>query len=362
MGLSAAATATMLAMTQALATDVASVPLLWALPLAIYLLTFVVAFSAPSRLPMRAISWAAAAGVLGIVACQWVDSSLDPRMALPLYLGTLLAIGLLCHGRLVHHRPAGGDLTFFYLWIAAGGALGSVACGLLAPMVFRSVAEFPLALALACLARPGARGKWGDVGLALALAAVMLLMHATVGGPPAERTFASAEVLIPCVGCALLAMRPLAFAMGIGVLGAGAMAWSPIGGRALCTVRTFYGVLRVQDEPGPRFTPGGGPHTGQEVSFTMHRLYHGTTMHGVQVTREAERHLPTAYYHPSGPIGRVFDGLRKSPQAAGLAEVAVVGLGVGSPRPTRSPEITSHSSKSILRSSGSRATQRSSPS
>ncbi len=277
-GLAAAASATMLATTQALTTDIASVPMLWALTLATYLATFVLAFGWPERLPIRVISWTAAAGVICVLATKWKsEGALDPRVALPLHLGTLFAIGLLCHGRLVLTRPASQELTSFYLCVAGGGTLGSVACGVLAPAIFLRVEEFPIALAIA----------------------------------------------------SLLALRPLGFALGIGALSAGSVLWSSGTGGDLWAARTFYGSLRVRDEPGPAFVPTGGPHAGQEIRFAMHRLYHGTTLHGVQVTREAERRLPTAYYHPSGPIGRVFEGLRAGPQAAGLAEVAVVGLGVG---------------------------------
>jgi hypothetical protein len=162
------------------------------------------------------------------------------------------------------------------------------------------------------------------------LGAVVLFLHVAAGVPAAERTFWSGEVLVPTLACALLANRPMAFAAGVGVLFAGAMAWSSTGGRDLLTTRTFFGVLRVCDEPGLRFTPTSGPHAGQEISFAMRRLYHGTTMHGVQVMRANERHLSTAYYHPSGPIGRVFAGLRDSPQHGDLLDVGIVGLGVGS--------------------------------
>jgi spermidine synthase len=96
-------------------------------------------------------------------------------------------------------------------------------------------------------------------------------------------------------------------------------------------VRTFFGVLRVRDAWGPEFLPQSGPHKGQKVRLPMRELYHGTTLHGAQVTRPSQRRLPTTYYHPSGPIGRVFAALRAAPERAPLlANVGIVGLGVGS--------------------------------
>jgi len=70
-------------------------------------------------------------------------------------------------------------------------------------------------------------------------------------------------------------------------------------------------------------------HAGQQMTLPMHELHHGTTLHGLQVTRPSERRLPTSYYHPSGPIGRLFAGLRADREHRPLDEVAVVGLGVG---------------------------------
>jgi hypothetical protein len=126
--LAALPSAVMLGTTQALTTDVASVPLLWVLPLGAYLVSFVVAFARPPS--SRLASASVVALVAAVAACQWWAAQPDPRVAVPVYLAALLAIGLLCHGRLVRLRPAAGDLTAFYLCIAAGGAAGSQLCAL----------------------------------------------------------------------------------------------------------------------------------------------------------------------------------------------------------------------------------------
>jgi hypothetical protein len=273
LALAAIPSAAMLATTQALTTDVASVPLLWIAPLVVYLGTFIVAFGM-ARPPVRWAAMAVAGLVPSVTACQWLIAQPDPHVALPLYLFTLGAIALLCHGRLVQLRPATGGPTEFYLFVAGGGALGAVFCGLVAPLLFRSVVEYPIVLVLACLAIPAARGV--PIGLAPALAAVLLAALAAPGA-----------------------------------------------GHRLFTARSFFGVLRVEDAAGPVFKPSTGPHAGREMRLPLHELFHGTTLHGAQVARPAEARLPTSYYHPSGPIGRVFEGLPHR-------EVGVVGLGVGS--------------------------------
>jgi SAM-dependent methyltransferase len=330
--------AAMLGTTQALTTDVASVPLLWVIPLAVYLLSFVVAFRRPDRLPIRIISWATAALVLGVAAMQWLASRPPVPLALALYMLMLFAVGLLCHGRLAQERPAPAALTGFYLAIAAGGALGSVFCGLIAPVVFRSVAELPIALALACLWRlpdpfgPTRRWLAGllDAGLVVALAILVVLVHAVF--LPTTSQFARsahAEVAIVCLACAALAVRRRAFAGGVALVLVLSAALGPMSGFDMVVRRSFFGVLRVKNAPGLPFSTDEGPNARQ-MQFPMHELYHGTTMHGIQLwTGDQAQLMPTAYFHPNGPLGRLVAALRGRPGRPQLGEVAVVGLGTG---------------------------------
>jgi hypothetical protein len=293
-GLAALPSAAMLSTTQVLATDIASVPLLWVVTLAIYLLTLIVAFAVPGRRISRVAGWASIALSLAIAASQWVAPRPDPAWALPLYLAALLAIGTLCHGRLAERRPAAGAVTDFYLWMAAGSAAGSIACGFIAPLVFRSIAEYPVVLALACL-----------VGCTTA----------TRGGPDADRWRSLARHLA----------WPAAVALSYSIIAIRNVRASD----DRLEARTFFGVLRVRDTWGPAFIPQGGPRRGQQVRLPLRELYHGTTLHGAQVTRAAQARLPTTYYHPSGPVGRVFAALRAGEREALLAHVGIIGLGVG---------------------------------
>jgi hypothetical protein len=302
LGLSAVPAAVMLGTTQAIATDVASIPLLWVIPLALYLASFVVAFALPGRALLRTAAVAVTVLVPAIVAAQWTSVRPDPHITVPLYLATLFAVGVLCHARLAAQRPPSTDLTLFYLFVAAGGAVGGLLCGLVAPLVFRSIAEFPLALVAACLALP----PWHP--------------SSRSDGKRPMRTLRGFGTFWPALFGAIVAALFLAAAKA-----------SPLAGHDLFAVRTFYGVLRVKDEPGLPFVRQTGPQAGKEVRLPMHELYHGTTLHGVQMSRPGQPHLPTTYYHPSGPIGRLFASLRASAErSALLTEVGIVGLGVGS--------------------------------
>jgi SAM-dependent methyltransferase len=319
-----------LAVTQAITTDVAAVPLLWTLPLALYLLTFVLAFAArgqralPVALPVALpiASWAVAALSLAVAASQWVSFRPSPQVALPLHLTTLFAVGMLCHGRLAASRPDPRALTDYYLCIAAGGALGSLFCGLLAPLLFRSVAEYPLALVLACLARPhpGAdrsTGRIADLVLPLGVAGAMVIAHVAIGGAPGERSFSQlrAEALVGCLTCALLAFRPVAFAAGVALVFAAIQLGGPSASHDLAALRTFFGVLRVKDLPGP-----------PPRRLPMHQLFNGTTLHGLQVRTSGLDRQASSYFHPSGPIGHLFRAVRATPRGR---EIGVVGLGAG---------------------------------
>jgi spermidine synthase len=326
-----------LAVTQTITTDVAAVPLLWALPLAIYLLTFVLAFAGKGWPPQRWAAWAVAGASLAVVASQWVALRPMPRLGLPLHLAALMAVGLLCHGRLAAARPAPDALTDYYLSIALGGALGSLFCGLLAPMSFSSIAEYPIALVLACLARPDpATRRPGaprprrrlDALLAVGVLAVVIIVHAALGSPAGERSGSDLriEALLCCLACALIAFRPLAFAAGVAVLFIAVGMVGPAAGQDLEIERTFFGVLRVKDVLGPSFVPRQGARAGQTVRLPMRILRHGTMLHGLQVMSPGLDHQATTYFHASGPIGHLFAALPPTPSGR---EVGVVGLGVG---------------------------------
>ena len=333
--------ALLLGVTQHLATDVISAPLLWIIPLAVYLVTLIGAFS--SRGLGNARRWGAVSAVAALVVLTLSLAELRYPIA-PIALAHLAAFGALawlCHARLADSRPGPRHLTQYYLCISLGGALGAVAVALIAPIMFSSILEYPLAIALALLLRPqcveadrlpastGARWAWraGAAMLSVAgywsLSAFDAVAHtsALMSSAPLSwlQSFAGdsesaqhairAAFAIPAAALLLTRRTSLLFAGLAGGLLLGASV-ARTGGDVLHRERTFFGVHQVTSLQNGDF----------------HALTHGTTTHGIQAVRGKLRALPTAYYHPSGPIGDVIFAL--SPDGR-FRDVAVVGLGAG---------------------------------
>ena len=321
----------LLAVTQYLSTDLAVFPLLWVLPLAIYLTTFILAFSRRAWLPPAWSSAGLAMAAVGVVASFWVFVRPYPWVLFVLHPLTLFFIGMVCHGRLAALRPAPGRLTEYYLWIAVGGALGGAFNALAAPLLFRSIAEYPIVLLAACLLRPGAlrRPRVLDLALPAALVLVAKGMPLLVSRAGIESTggVLALQVGIPCALAALLMSRPLRFALGIGALLVVAWAQTRVSGEVIYAKRDFFGVHKVVRTGGPVFE--GVDTQGRPTSFdvSFHVLFHGTTRHGAQALDARLRGKPTSYYHPTGPAGRVFSAFEGTDR---FNRIAVIGLGAGS--------------------------------
>ncbi len=143
----------LLAVTSYIATDVASVPLLWVGPLSIYLMTFVVAFS-PSAVRARALARRFMPLAVIVITVTLIAQMNQPlSYVIPVHLGAFAIVALFCHGELAQDRPSPARLTEFFLWIALGGMLGGLFNALVAPVLFVGVAEYPLVLALTCALR-----------------------------------------------------------------------------------------------------------------------------------------------------------------------------------------------------------------
>jgi hypothetical protein len=311
----------LLGVTTYLSTDVAAVPLLWVVPLALYLLTFVMAFSKRDILPL---SWLGRAMRMVVVTLVVVICLGAVQVVfIPLHLLMLLLAALVCHRALASRRPSVRHLTEYYLAISVGGVLGGIFNALVAPLVFDRVVEYPLAIALACLALPGVAAGAGprvrharilDFALPAALGAIVYAARLGIGDPDAPNGSPGdlkLKVLYGLAGaaCFTFAERPLRFALGIAcVLATGTLMSH---GQVLYQERNFFGTVRVVSvEPGP-----------------YHQLIHGSTLHGQQSLEPGRGREPLTYYHRTGPIGDVFDVLGRR---AGRLHVAVVGLGTGS--------------------------------
>jgi spermidine synthase len=313
--LAAAPSSLMLGATTYISNDVASVPLLWVMPLALYLLTFILAFQErPWISGERALLWQAAfvATAAGLLCINQTSMAAD----LIAYLGAFFFSALVCHQALVASRPHARDLTEFYLCMSLGGVLGGVFNALVAPVVFRGVYEFPLVLTLACLARP-----WGEGAITRrqrALAAAGIAAAIALALMPNTSTLVLLPVFLAIAGglaAGFVSARGLLFTTVIGALCLQAIAIAPDKRDTLLVKRSFFGVNRVTAD------------SEAALGGTLHVLFHGTTIHGAQPLADKYHCLPTTYYAPSTPIGQTFAQVLR---AKSRTTIAVVGLGTGS--------------------------------
>lgn len=325
---------TMLGTTQFLTTDIAAIPLLWVIPLALYLITMMIAFSRRLRVPTGWSSVLLAVLALGIAVFGGFHGKLT-WFRIPLHLVTLLAVGFLCHGRLADERPPTDRLTSYYLLIALGGVLGGAFNALLAPLLFTGIAEYPIAIVLACFLRPGSRadaagrGIWreGVSGVAWALGLVIVIAALSWVLFELGNRVAPEEIRLGVPALLWLAFmgRRVRFALGVAViLIAG---WSKTWGyRDLHRERTFFGVHVVRSYYGPPIETVSPDGRRQLVEVQFHLLVNGRTRHGTQAVAPNLAVIPTTYFHPTGPIGQVFESLDLSDRTD---RVAILGLGAG---------------------------------
>ncbi|HEY5411124.1 MAG TPA: fused MFS/spermidine synthase [Caulobacteraceae bacterium] len=309
--LAAAPSSLLLGVTAHITADVASVPFLWVPPLALYLLTFVIAFQARPLMPSRV---ALILQALATPVCLWLVSvrTHDWLPLLLAHLSAFLFTALICHQALAERRPGPARLTEFYLCLALGGVIGGAFNAFLAPVVFNDVWEYPAVLALAGLARTPTR--WPPYAATLAL---------LLGGLGAEVFLVSPDVQLPALAetglvlaagaCAfLLRGRPAAFAML-----AGGLAITGVVEHRRYDVteshRSFFGVVQLGQVNVPELGP---------VRF----MVHGSTVHGAEALDPALRCRPLTYYAPGGPMGQAFASVQSRKPAASFG---LVGLGVG---------------------------------
>ena len=328
-----------------LTTDVAPVPLLWVVPLALYLVSFIVVFA---RWPDRAqlLMGRIVPMLLLTLTVSLLIGATEPLVGVAaLHLTAFTAVCLLCHGELAHLKPAPERLTGFYLAMSVGGVLGGSFNALLAPVLFADLGmvEYPLALCLAALVRPTRYGlerlrldRRDTIRVPLFIAFVVAILatapQLTKDDRLAELTWRvlkklsrtdlvlqdvrpTADMLarlvkygLPAAVAFALVANPLRFALLLSLLFVVGRFDPGTDGPTLSVSRNFFGALRVSRSP----------------DGTLTRLHHGTTLHGQQRTGESPPQ-PLMYYHRRGPVGRLVEKL--PPER--LQRVAAVGLGCG---------------------------------
>ncbi len=280
LGLPACASVLLLASTNKMCQDVAVIPFLWVLPLGLYLLSFIICFDSPKWYRRGAFNWALLPALAGVCVALFKGADLPLLAQIGIYCVTLFVCCMVCHGELYRLKPHPRHLTGYYLMIAAGGALGGVLVGLVAPLVFNSHAEL----------------HWGLMAFALLLTLVYAREKIAVH---------LAGESVPIWKLALVGLIALGVTLTIQVRYAAR--------HLVSGTRGFYGVLRVFE-----YNP-------ELPEAHVYLLHCGEITHGVQFADPVQAAWPTAYYHDQSGVGLA---LRHLPRERDR-RIGVVGLGVG---------------------------------
>ena len=305
--------------TSYITTEIAPTPLLWTIPLALYLVTFILAFGRRNLLPERLASHALG-GLALLLTLVLAANATEPTTAIVLlHLCFFFVAALVCHSRLAGDSPDATRLADFYLCVAIGGMFGGLFNALIAPIIFDTLIEYPLVIVLACLIRPrdttedSSRDRLLDfilpVGAGLLTIGLVFLVNqydvSTVVG--VAIIFGIPLVIINHH----FRSRPVRFALALGAVLLGSVVYTETQNRTLHDERNFYGTLSVRLDP----------------SGATRILIHGNTIHGRQFVNPSLQREPLSYFHREGPLGQIFDAFDSNPASP---NVAVVGLGTGS--------------------------------
>lgn len=308
----------MLGVTTFIATDVASVPLIWIIPLTLYLGSFIMGFAKKQviNIDLATQFLPAAIFLMGLLVV------LRPPVSNVVIIGAHLAlfflIAFICHRRIALMRPSVENLPTFYLCVSIGGVLGGIFNALMAPLVFPTALEYPLMIIAASFVRPAGAGNkwlkgWLQAAFPVLIFTVTLLLSMVV--PKWALSLKLSDAIVVGLPLALVyvaaARHRLVFAVALVAVMLGSYKYLNDGASTLTTQRNFFGVWSVTSEN------GGG----------FHRIRHGSTTHGGQFTDPSQRCEPTAYFHKDGPLGQAFQVHNSRPKNSN--RVAAIGLGAG---------------------------------
>lgn len=298
----------LIGLTGYITTDIASFPFLWVLPLCLYLLSYVFAFAAPPPLQHARILHLLPVAIAAAAAGFWV-ASFSIWAGAAIHLAAFFVISLACHGQLAHTKPDVSRLTGFYFWLSLGGVIGGAATALASPLLFRDFAEYPLALALVCLLRPGAQKGLSGVARSLCAAGAVLV----VAQPLATWNELASSILslLALAGIALLALKrrePLLLALSLFLAVQSERAAVAQHGQLIWRDRSFYGVYTVSED--------------RRAGYRI--MFHGPTLHGVERI-SANSYEPLTYYARGGPLGDIMRAV-----GARSHDIGAIGLGIGS--------------------------------
>ena len=279
-GLAACASVLLLSVTTYLTQNVAPIPLLWIVPLSLYLLSFILCFESDKLYP-RWLFLPLLAAALGLFTygITWYEANVNIKRLIPAMCGALFVCCMVCHGELSRRRPHPKFLTQFYLMVSIGGAIGGLFVAFLSPRIFSDYLELPVAM----------------VGCAALV--TIVLWNKPLGAP--QPLWIRAALTLVTVGLA------------------GYLGYSQVkrDGVYVRSARNFYGVLHVRDDK------------EGEYGFPAERvLVHGTIDHGTQLARPGSERIPTSYFGNGSGIARAFAALHAT---RGGIRIGVLGLGAG---------------------------------
>jgi hypothetical protein len=316
----------LIAVTAHISTDVAAAPLLWVLPLSLYLLTWVLVFQSRPLLPHKWVLWAQPAAIAGVIVLLAVGGEQNLLLTLGGHQLCFFVIAMACHGELARTRPPAKYLTGFYVALSFGGMVGGLFAGLIAPNVFSWVAEYPILIVLAALCRPIQDQRWPRLSrwvwpfvvlLALVLIVPSLMKGEVFDWFEENRVYVAGGVAVFGMLLALVFNSARLKLAAVAALALVLIRVYPAEDGRVDTVRSFFGVHKILTTP-----------TGQ-----YHVLMHGTTIHGAQKITNDDgskvegRPEPITYYHKDGGIGQAITAVRERKGAP--LRVAAIGVGSG---------------------------------
>ncbi len=313
----------LLGLTNFISTDIASVPLLWIIPLTVYLFSFVLVFS---RWNNKSHVWFVRLQpifLIPFVAYSFINpADLPYWMYLVFHVIAFFFAIMVCHGELAEQRPHSSHLTTYYLIMSFAGMLGGMFNTFVAPFIFNGIYEYPLMIVAALLLRPSLR-KLDLKEISLQLIDPLLLLAIGVGVYFSVDNLIgyfdgiAISLILLTISVYFMRRRVVAYAGLIGVIIMSAMVVHHSESHTLMQERTFFGVMAVRESV--LTDEKGQPET-------YHELFHGTTKHGAQRLIPTESKTPLTYYSRPSPMGQLFKTF--DAQNANW-NIGVVGLGAG---------------------------------
>ncbi len=316
----------LLGTTNFISTDIAAVPLLWVIPLALYLLTFIVVFSAYGPKIHAKIQWLQPWIVVAFLLYYFSGQKIAAiSLEMLVHLLVFFLSIMVCHGELAKHRPAAEYLTQYYLIMSFGGMLGGIFNTFVAPLIFSAIYEYPLMIIAALLLNPmqhklklsiQEHGK--KLSIALSALALMLMIGNKLPVAGMLVVCSLATIIMLAVNYQWFKKHVLYLPVIAVLMYSCAAPEKQATEHLLHQSRNFYGVLSVKESADFELD------NRREI---VHEIYSGTTKHGLQLMGDSNRSCtPNGYYSPHGPLGSIFSSYHDTNRDW---QVGVVGLGAG---------------------------------